>query len=259
MDQEKLDISAVIITCNEEKNIRRCLESLTWAGEIVVVDSGSTDATVEIARRYTGRIITHPFEGYVGQKNYALDQASGEWVLSVDADEMVTPGLLTRIREVWPAERGRYDGFTVNRRSRFSGKWIRHCGWYPDRKLRLFRRSRGRWEGEDLHEKVRLDGPVMNLNADLLHYTYEDLSENIRKIQRYSTIFARAQHDRGRRASLWDLLTRPPAKFLKSYLLKLGFLDGRHGLILSVTATFYVFLKYAKLWELQKSADEPES
>jgi len=252
-----LDISAVVITYNEERNIRRCLESLSWAREIVVVDSDSTDATVEIAREYTDRVLSHPFEGYVGQKNFALDQASGEWVLSVDADEVVTPELLARIREVWPAQREHYNGFTVNRLSRFSGRWMRHCGWYPDRKLRLFRRSRGRWEGDDLHEKVCLDGPVMDLGADLLHYTYENLSENIRKIQSYSTIFARAQHERGRRASLWDLLARPPAKFLKSYLLKRGFLDGRHGLILSMTATFYVFLKYAKLWELQKTADEP--
>jgi len=259
MDQEILDISAVVITLDEERNIRRCLESLIWAGEIVVVDSGSTDATVEIAREYTDRVLTHPFEDYVSQKNFALNQAAREWVLSVDADEVVTPELLARIREVWLRERERYDGFTVNRLSRFSGRWIRHCGWYPDRKLRLFRRSRGRWEGADLHEKVRLDGPVMDLNADLLHYTYENLSENIGKIQSYSTIFARAQHDRGRRASLWDLLARPPAKFLKSYLLKGGFLDGRHGLILSITATFYVFLKYAKLWELQKTADESPS
>lgn len=256
MDRKRLDISAVVITCNEERNIRRCLESLAWTREIVVVDSGSTDATVEIAREYTGRVISHPFEGYVGQKNFALDQASGEWILSVDADEVVTPELLARIRAVWPKERERFDGFTVNRLSRFSGKWIRHCGWYPDRKLRLFRRSKGRWEGDDVHEKVRLDGPVMDLDADLLHYTYENLSENIRKIQSYSTLFARAQHDRGRRASLWDLLTRPPAKFLKTYLLKRGFLDGRHGLILSITATFYVFLKYAKLWELQKTSDD---
>ena len=256
MNQDTLDISAVIITLDEEKNIRRCLESLTWAREIVVVDSGSTDATVEIAREFTDRVVTHPFEGYVGQKNFALDQASGEWVLSLDADEVVTPQLLDRIREVWPRERQRYDGFTVNRLSRFSGRWIRRCGWYPDRKLRLFKRSRGRWEGDDLHEKVRLDGPVMDLNADLLHYTYQNLSENVRKIQSYSTIFARAQYDRGRRASLWDLLIRPPAKFLKAYLLKGGFMEGCHGLILSITATFYVFLKYAKLWELQKSTDE---
>jgi glycosyltransferase involved in cell wall biosynthesis len=259
MNQDTLDISAVIITLDEERNIRRCLESLTWAREIVVVDSGSTDATVEIAREYTDRVISQPFEGYVGQKNFALDQATGEWILSVDADEMVTPELLARIREVWPRERERYNGFTINRLSRFSGRWIRHCGWYPDRKLRLFRRSRGHWEGDDLHERVRLDGPVMDLNADLLHYTYQDLSENIEKIQRYSTIFARAQYARGRRASLWDLMAHPPAKFLKSYLLKRGFLDGRHGLILSVTAAFYVFLKYAKLWELQKTTDESQS
>jgi glycosyltransferase involved in cell wall biosynthesis len=258
MAQGQLDISAVIIAFNEEKNIRRCLEALAWAGEIVVVDSGSTDATVEIAREFTGRVIDHPFEGYVRQKNFALAQAAQEWVLSVDADEVVTPELLARIREVWPRERERYDGFTVNRLSRFSGKWIRHCGWYPDRKLRLFRRSRGRWEGEELHERVRLEGRTMDLNADLLHYTYESLSENIEKIQRYSTIFAQAQYQLGRRASLMDLLTRPAAKFLKSYFLKLGLLDGRHGLILSSTAAFYVFLKYAKLWELQKTADDDQ-
>jgi glycosyltransferase involved in cell wall biosynthesis len=259
MDTEKLDISAVIITYNEEKNIRRCLESLPWAAEIVVVDSESTDATVQIAREFTDRVISHPFEGYVRQKNFALDQSSHEWVLSVDADEVVTPELLDRIRKVWPVERERYHGFTVNRLSRFSGKWMRHCGWYPDRKLRLFRRSKGRWEGEGLHEKVHLDGPVMDLKADLWHYTYENLSENMRKIQNYSTIFAEAQYARGRRASLGELLARPVAAFFKSYLLKMGFLDGRHGLILSTTAAFYVFLKYAKLWELQKTSDAHRS
>jgi glycosyltransferase involved in cell wall biosynthesis len=255
MDQGQLDISAVVITYNEEKNIRRCLQSLAWAREIVVVDSGSTDATVQIAREYTDRVLSHPFEGYVRQKNFALDQAAREWVLSVDADEVVTPELLACIREVWPRERDRYDGFTVNRLSCFSGKWIRHCGWYPDRKLRLFRRSQGRWEGEELHEKVRLEGRVKDLNADLRHYTYESLSQNVEKIQRYSTIFAVAQHKRGRRASLPALLVRPAAKFLKTYILKLGLLDGRHGLILSGTAAFYVFLKYAKLWELQRTGN----
>jgi glycosyltransferase involved in cell wall biosynthesis len=256
MKNEILDISAVIITYNEEKSIRRCLEALGWAREIVVVDSCSTDATARIAREYTDRVISHPFEGYVRQKNFALEQATLDWVLSVDADEVVTTELLARIREVWPRERERYDGFTVNRRSRFSGKWIRHCGWYPDRKLRLFRRDRGRWTGDDLHEKVRLPGRVKDLNADLLHYTYENLSENVEKIQRYSSIFAQAQHNRGHRAHLWDLLIRPAAKFGKSYILKMGFMDGRHGLILSGTATFYVFLKYAKLWELQRTGDD---
>jgi len=259
ISQEKLDISAVIITYNEEKNIRRCLESLTWTREIVVVDSGSADATVRIAREFTDRVISHPFEGYVRQKNFALDQAALDWVLSVDADEVVTPELLARIRAVWPDQRERYDGFTVNRLSRFSGKWIRHCGWYPDRKLRLFRRSKGRWTGEELHEKVRLDGRTMDLGADLRHYTYQDLSENVEKIQAYSTIFAQAQYRLGRRATRWDLLAHPAAKFLKSYVLRRGFLDGRHGLILSLTAAFYVFLKYAKLWELQKTTDERPS
>jgi glycosyltransferase involved in cell wall biosynthesis len=253
MADQKLDISAIIITYNEEKNIRRCLESLTWAREIVIVDSASTDRTVEIAREFTDKVIVHPFQGFVSQKNYALDQATLEWVLSVDADEVVTPLLRDRIKEVWPQGKDVCDGFTVNRLSQFSGKWIRRCGWYPDRKLRLFRRSRGRWTGDEVHEKIRLPGRVKDLNADLLHYTCQSLSDNVEKIQRYSTIFARAQHERGRRIHLWDLVIRPAAKFCKSYILKLGFLDGRHGLILSGTATFYVFLKYAKLWELQRA------
>jgi len=251
-----MDISAVVITYNEEKNIRRCLQALRWAREIVVVDSVSTDRTVQIAQEYAGRVIVHPFEGYVGQKNYALDQATLEWVLSVDADEVVTPELLARIEEVWVREKELYDGFNVNRLSQFSGKWIRHCGWYPDKKLRLFRRSKGRWVGEDLHEKVQLKGRVRDLDADLLHYTYQNLSVNIEKIQKYSAIFAVAQHKRGRRASLLDLIGRPAAKFLKAYVLKKGFLDGRHGLILSGTAAYSVFLKYAKLWELQRTGHD---
>lgn len=256
MERGPLDISVVIITHNEEKNIRRCLENLGWAQEIVVVDSNSTDRTVEIAREYTDKIFLHPFEGYVRQKNYALDQATSDWVLSVDADEVVTTELLDRIRRIWPAERERYDGFTVNRRSQYLGKWIGRCGWYPDRKLRLFRRQKGRWTGENLHERVQLEGRVKNLNADLLHYTYDDLADNIERIQRYSTIFAEAQHKRGRRATILDLAIRPAARFFKAYILKRGFLDGRHGLILSTTAAFYVFLKYAKLWELQRMGGE---
>jgi len=256
MQTEKLDISVVIITYNEEKNIRRCLEHVKWAREIVVVDSHSTDKTVEIAREYTDKIFLHPFEEYVDQKNYALDLATSDWVLSVDADEVVTPELLNRIREVWSREKEIYDGFTGNRRSQFCGKWIDHCGWYPDRKLRLFRRQRGRWTGDDLHEKVRLEGKIKDLNADLLHYTYDNLADNIDRIQRYSTIFAEAQFKRGRRATVLDLTIRPAARFFKAYVLKRGFRDGRHGLILCVSAAFYVFLKYAKLWELGRMRDE---
>jgi glycosyltransferase involved in cell wall biosynthesis len=256
MHREKLDISAVIITYNEEKNIRRCLESLRWAREIVVIDSYSSDKTVEIAREYTNQVFLHPFEGYVKQKNYALDRASSEWVFSLDADEVVTQKLWDRIQKSWPQEKVAYDGFTVNRLSQFSGKWIRHCGWYPDKKLRLFRRQRGRWTGNDLHEKVQVEGRVKDLNADLRHYAYENLAENMEKIQRYSTIFAKAQYKRGRRASCFDLLMRPVAKFFKAYILKRGFLDGRHGFLLTSMASFYVFLKYAKLWELQRKGDE---
>jgi glycosyltransferase involved in cell wall biosynthesis len=256
MNGDKLDISAVVIVYNEEKNIRRCLEALGWAREIVVVDSGSTDRTVEIAREFTDRVIIHEFEGYVRQKNYALDQAAGEWVLAVDADEVVTPGLLGGIRHVWSQEKDRYDGFTVNRQSRFCGKWIRHCGWYPDRKLRLFRRRKGRWEGEDPHDRVRVEGKVRDLDLDLLHYTYDDLTEYIEQMQKFSTVAAQAKFDNGRRANLFDVTLRPAAKFLKAYLLKQGFRDGRHGLILCVGAAFSVFLKYAKLWELQRSRDD---
>jgi len=256
MQTEKMDISAVIITYNEEGNIRRCLESLRWAREIVVIDSHSTDKTVEIAREYTDKVFLHPFEGYVQQKNYALERASLDWVFSVDADEVVTAVLWERIRTLGTQEKESYDGFTVNRLSQFSGKWIRHCGWYPDKKLRVFRRDKGRWTGDDLHEKVRVEGKVTDLNADLLHYAYENLAANLNKIQRYSTIFAEAQYKRGRRASCFDLLMRPLAKFFKAYILKRGFLDGRHGFILCSAATFYVFLKYAKLWELQRKGDE---
>lgn len=256
MQTEKLDISVVIITYNEEKNIRRCLEHVGWAREIIVVDSHSTDKTVEIAQEYTDKVLLHPFEGYVKQKNYALDRATLDWVFSVDADEVVTPELWERIREIWSQEKEAYDGFTVNRLSRFSGKWIRRCGWYPDKKLRLFRRGKGRWTGDDLHEKVRVEGEVRDLNENLLHYTYENLSDNLEKIQRYSTIFAQAQYKKERRASCIDLLVRPVAKFCKAYILKRGFLDGHHGFILSSIAAYYVFLKYAKLWELQRMRDE---
>jgi len=256
MDTEKLDISVVIITYNEEKNIRRCLEHLGWAREVVVVDSYSTDKTVEIAREYTDKVVLHAFEGYVKQKNYALDKATVNWVLSVDADEVVTPELLSQIREVWSKDKEMYAGFTVNRRSRFCGKWIGHCGWYPDRKLRLFNRQKGRWTGDRLHEKIQLEGKIKNLKADLLHYTYENLADIVERTQRYSAIFAEAKFERGKRTSILDLLFRPVFKFFKAYVLKQGFRDGSHGLILCICAAHSVFMKYAKLWELVRRRSE---
>lgn len=258
MQDQLLDISVVIITFNEEDNIERCLQHVTWAKEIIIVDSFSTDRTVEIAKTYTNQIVSHPFEGHVQQKNYALRLASYEWVLALDADEVVTSELLEKIRTIWSKEKDQYDGFTVNRKSQFIGKWIHHCGWYPDRKLRLFRQNKGVWGGENPHDKIILDGKIKNLDADILHYTYYSLAENIDRIQKYTSIAAQAKYEKRKRASLLDLLFRPPLKFIKSYLIQQGFRDGMHGLVLCMVAAFYVFLKYAKLWELGLDRDEVE-
>ncbi|RMH68397.1 MAG: glycosyltransferase family 2 protein [Gemmatimonadetes bacterium] len=250
MKPDKLPLSVVIITLNEEKNLPRCLKHVQWAEEIVVVDSGSTDRTVEIARKYTDKVIYHPFENYVIQKNVATKHASFDWVLSLDADEVVTPELYQQIKRIWLSQKEQYQGFTVNRLSQFLGKWIRHSGWYPDRKIRLFHRHYGRWVGDQVHEHVQITGKIGHLNADLLHYTYDSIEDNLNRMQRYAQLSAQEKFKNGKQTSVTDLTLRPFIKFIKAYIVKQGFRDGLHGLVLCLMGSFYVFLKYANLWEL---------
>jgi len=245
-------LSVVTIALNEGHNIVACLESVRWADELIVVDSGSVDLTVELARQFPAKVMQMQWRGYGATKNEALQYATGDWILWLDADERVTPELATEIRQHIKEDDGTFAGYSIARRAYFLGKWIKHCGWYPSRVTRLFRRTKGKFTETKVHEQLLLDGTTSHLNNDLLHYTDPDLYHYFQKFNRYTSLAAEDLVAAGKRFSLFDLITRPPFVFFKMFILRLGFLDGLHGFILSVSSMAYVFVKYAKLWELQK-------
>jgi len=252
---EKAKLSVCIVTYNEEENIRKCLESVAWAEEIIVVDSFSTDETVAICREYTDRIFQRPWPGHIEQKNFALEQATRPWVLCLDADEYLSPQATAEvIREVSSAS-NTFDGFILPRHSYYLGRWINHGGWYPDYKLRLFRRGKARWGGKNPHDKLILDGKSQYLKGDILHTVYRDLSDQLRTVDSFSGIVAREWFREGKRFNPFAFLFHPPIKFLETYIFKLGFLDGYPGLIIALVSSFYCFLKYAKLWELKRGSN----
>lgn len=240
-----MTISATIITFNEERNLPRAIESLRCCDEIVVVDSGSTDRTVEIAERYGARVLEANWRGYAGQKNYAADQARHDWVLSLDADEALSEDLEG---EIWALKKNGsvYDAYTVPRLAQYLGKWILHSGWYPDRKVRLFDRRKARWVGDYVHESVISDGRVGELQGNLLHYTCQSLSEHMRTMNGYTTLAAEELVAHGQKVTYGDLLLNPPWTFFRTYVLKRGFQDGVEGLAIAYMASLYTFLKYAK-------------
>ena len=251
-------ISAFVITFNEERNIAECLESIKWADEIVVVDSFSEDRTVEIAGRYASRIIQRQFEGYVAQTRYACEQTTCPWVLWLDADERLTQEAQAEIHAALdrPGE-PRHKGFAFPRKTFFLGRWITHSGWYPQRKVRLFHRDCGRIEGEEPHVHVSLDGPVMNMDGDILHHSYPGgLAEMGETSTKYAALAARARYAAGGRFSLASLLMKPPGTFLKKYFLQMGLLDGFPGLAIAVGAAYYRFMREAVLWELQHAGSQ---
>lgn len=246
-------VSAVVICGNEETNIADCLESVRWCDEIVVVDSMSADRTPEIARRYTGKVIQRPWPGYVAQKNFALEQATCEWILSLDADERCTPELRAEVEKALAAAEG-VDGFRVKRHVRYLGRWINHGGWYPDWKLRIVRRGRARWTGSDPHDKLETEGPTRDLDADLVHYTYRDFAHQLKIIDRFSDVVVEGWIKEGRKPSLFKMIFHPPVKFFECYVWKLGFLDGWPGFAIAKASAFYVFTKQIKLREQTRSA-----
>jgi glycosyltransferase involved in cell wall biosynthesis len=245
-------ISATVITKNEQENIVRCLQSLSFADEIVVVDSQSSDQTVCLAEAKSARVIINPWPGHIQQKNFAIEQATGDWILSLDADEEITPELKAEILKT--KQNGFYgrDGFYFPRQSMFLGRWIKHGGWYPDRHLRLFKKECGRFGGLNPHDKVVLTGRAGYFQNHLLHYTYPSLDSYFSRFNSYTGIAAMELLKNGRRFSLFKLIFSPPATFIKMYLLKLGILDGLEGLMLSVFSAYYVLVKNLKLWELDK-------
>jgi glycosyltransferase involved in cell wall biosynthesis len=231
---------------NEADRIGECLRSADFADEWIVVDSHSTDATREIAAAFGAHVIECDWAGWVEQKNFAVEQASHDWVLCLDADERLSPELRRSIEAALERDDDT-AGFEFARLTRYMGRWIRHGGWYPDRKLRLFRRDAGRFEGRNPHDRVRVNGRVERLAGDILHDPFRSLSDHIRTIDRYTTVAAEEKDARGVRASLVDLTLRPWGKFVRMYLFKRGLLDGLPGFVVAVTGAFYVFLKYAKL------------
>ncbi len=245
-------VTAIVITHNESANIARCLGSLAFADEVIVVDSMSTDGTDELARRFPVRFERHAWQGYARQKEYALSLATHDWVLWVDADEEVPAGLAGEIAQL-PADAA--DGYLVPRRTWYLGRWILHAGWYPGYVLRLFRRSRGGFDGRRVHEHFVVQGPVARLKSALLHYPYRDLSHHLQKMDNLTSLAAADMRERGRRVSLPGALARACVRFLGMYGARGGFRDGCAGLAVSALGGMYVFLKYAKLWELNRQGD----
>jgi glycosyltransferase involved in cell wall biosynthesis len=242
-------ISVVIITFNEERNIRRCLDSVAGiADELVVVDSFSTDLTAQICGEFENlRFIQHAFTGHIEQKNFALDQAKNSFVLSLDADEALSAELQKSILQV--KNNSSADAYQFNRLSNYCGTWIRHGSWYPDVKLRLFDRHKVRWQGINPHDKAELiiPGTVSHLKGDLLHYTYYTVDEHTRKLDYFSTLAAEAYFRKGKRAGIFQLLVNPSFAFFRDYVLRMGFLDGYSGWLIARLTAFYTLQKYAKL------------
>jgi len=250
-------ISACITAGNEEKNIRRCLESVKWADEIVVVDSFSKDRTPEICREYTSLVYQHSWQGYIGQKNLIKDLASGPWILFIDADEEISPELRSQILEEFESGRSaQVAGYEFPRIVRHLGRWITHGDWYPDVKLRLFRKDLGQCSGKEPHDRTTVDGPIKRLHGRLLHFSYDSFEDQIETVNRFSSITARVWSEEGRSFCTRDLLFRPAWRFFRCYIIKRGFMDGLPGLIVALTTAFGVLAKYAKLWERNLPEDE---
>ena len=241
-------LTAIIITLNEAAHIEACLDAVAFADERIVVDSGSTDGTPELARAKGARVEMREWPGYAAQKNAATELASHDWILSVDADERVTPALAAEIRDTLQSPT--HAGYRVPRVTFHLGRWIRTTDWYPDYQLRLYDRRRGRWTPRRVHESVTVDGAPGRLGGELQHYAYRDIAHHVDTINKYTTLAAEQMHADGRRAGVGDLLLHPPAAFARNYLLRRGIADGVPGFIISAMNTHYVFLKFAKLWAL---------
>jgi glycosyltransferase involved in cell wall biosynthesis len=243
-------LSVTVITKNEASDLGAALASVAWADEIVVVDSQSTDDTVAIARQHTDRVVVREWPGYIDQKNYAAAIASHDWILSLDADERVTPELASEITALM-AGTPREAAFRIPRVTWHLGRWIRTTDWYPDYQLRLYDRRSAQWTGKYVHEAVTVRGETGQLRGELQHYAYRDIADHLETIDRYTTYAARQMHEAGRRAGVVDVLVHPPLAFLRNYIVRGGIRDGATGFIISRLNAFYVFLKFAKLRELQ--------
>jgi glycosyltransferase involved in cell wall biosynthesis len=240
-----MKISATIIAFNEERNIARVIESLRCCDEILVLDSGSNDRTVELATKHGARVEEASWHGYAAQKNIVAGLAANDWILSLDADESLSEALEA---EIWQIKKAgpSFDGYTMPRLAQYLGRWILHSGWYPDRKVRLFNRQKAEWVGEYVHESVKVHGSVGHLESNLLHFTCNSLSEHLRSMDSYTTLAAQELVVRGKNLGMAKLLFDPPWTFFRTYVLQLGFLDGAEGLSIAYMAALYNFVKYSK-------------
>jgi glycosyltransferase involved in cell wall biosynthesis len=254
MNTEKLPITLVVVTLNEEANLRRCLDSADFCQHKIVVDSGSTDQTVAIAREMGAEILTRNWTGFADQKNFGVAAAKTEWVLCLDADEEISPELRQSISALGK-QLDQYDGFELNRHAFYLNRFINHSGWYPEWRLFLYRKSCGLWGGSEPHAQVKFSGRKARLRGDLYHYTYRDIRHHAQKTLYYAQTAAQAMYEAGRHASFFDLRARAPWAFVRSLLLKRGLLDGFAGLVIAWMSAYYTFLKYALLKQLSSKAE----
>jgi glycosyltransferase involved in cell wall biosynthesis len=258
---QQVKLSAVIITFNEEKNIERCLQSLQGvADEIVVVDSCSTDATVEICRRYNAAVVEQKWLGYGAQKNFANGIAKHEYILSIDADEALSDELKNAI--VAELQSGNMaDAYSMNRFTNYCGHWIKHCGWYPDKKVRLWRKEKADWEEDVLHEQLLFppNSNICHLKGDLLHYSYHSIFQHMVQVNKFSEIAAKEKFIRGKKSSVLKIIFKSAFRFFRDYILKGGILDGYYGFIICKLSAFTVFLRYVKLLQLHREAKQNQS
>lgn len=243
-------ISAILITKNEENNLARCLENIKWADEIIVVDSGSTDKTAEIAKKFGAKVFENQWSGYGAQKNFAIDKTTNNWVLSIDADEVVTSELQKEIEKIIQIP-GEYVAFKMPRKLIFQGKFLRWGGCYPNYQVRLFRKSKARFSHDLVHEKLIVDGKIGCLRGSLVHYSYKDLSDYLKRLNLYTTLDAQKRFSSGKKFHSRYYI-QPLFKFFSMYFLRLGFLDGLPGLNWAILSSFYDFVKFQKLRELCK-------
>jgi glycosyltransferase involved in cell wall biosynthesis len=249
-------VSAFIVCCNEERQIRRCLESVAWCDEIVIVDSGSTDATLAICREFTDKVAHRNWTGYVDQKRHALSLCTGAWVLNLDADEEVSPELRDEMISIATRDfmgQVPHNGYYLNRIVFFLNRWWRKGGWYPEYRLRFCRRSATTWGGEDPHEKAFVTGSTARCRGELFHYSFSDLTDYARRLNTLASNAAITMQRKGITSSAFNIITRPIARFIKFYLVKRGFREGIAGLVVALIEAYGVLLKYAKVWELRSS------
>jgi glycosyltransferase involved in cell wall biosynthesis len=252
-----MTVSVIVITKNEEANISRCLASVAWANEVVVIDSGSTDGTVKIARQFTPHVHGEAWHGFGPQKNLALSRATGDWVLSLDADEWVSDDLREALQEI-AQDGSRHDAWSMPRSSSFCGRLMRHSGWWPDHVIRFFRRGTAEFSDDPVHERLVVRGTIGKLKTPLLHETYRSLDQVIEKMNLYSQLAARGMHARGRRSSVLAAIARGLWAFLRTYVLRAGFLDGREGFMVAVATAESTYYRYLKLMYLAETGRDGE-